>query len=60
MRPAETTGYGDVAEDNFILTWVLYTSDGQIFNTWNPDSVCADPTSVSEANSNCQLSFIVK
>lgn len=60
MRPAETASYGAVEADNFIVTWVLYTSDGQIFNTWNPDSICGDPTSVSEANSNCQISFIVK
>lgn len=60
LRPAENATYGAVAADNFIVTWILYTSDGQVFNTWNPDSVCADPTSVSEANSNCQLSFIVQ
>ncbi len=60
LRPAENATYGAVAADNFVITWILYTSDGQVFNTWNPDSVCADPTSVSEANSNCQLSFIVQ
>lgn len=60
LRPAETATYGAVAEDNFVVTWILYTTDGQVFNTWNPDSICADPTSVSEANSNCQLSFVVK
>lgn len=60
LRPAENATYGAVAADNFIVTWILYTADGQVFNTWNPDSICADPTSVSEANSNCQLSFIVQ
>ena len=60
LRPAETATYGAVASDSFVVTWILYTADGQVFNTWNPDSVCADPTSVSEANSNCQLSFIVQ
>jgi len=60
LRPAENATYGAVAADNFVVTWILYTTDGQVFNTWNPDSVCADPTSVSEANSNCQLSFIVQ
>lgn len=60
LRPAEKATYGAVAADNFVVTWILYTSDGQVFNTWNPDSICADPTSVSEANSNCQLSFIVQ
>jgi hypothetical protein len=60
LRPAETASYGAVAADTFVVTWILYTSDGQVFNTWNPDSICADPTSVSEANSNCQLSFVVK
>jgi hypothetical protein len=60
LRPAENATYGAVAADSFVVTWILYTADGQVFNTWNPDSVCADPTSVSEANSNCQLSFIVQ
>lgn len=60
LRPAEKTGYGDVAADNFIITWVLFTSDGQVFNTWNPDSICGDPAAVSEANSNCQLTFGVR
>ena len=60
FRPAETTGYGSVSADSFVVTWVLTTSDGQVFNTWNPDSICADPTPVSEANSNCQLTFTVR
>lgn len=60
LRPAETASYGDVEADDLIVTWVLYTSDGQVFNTWNPESICADPTSVSEANSNCNLSFSVE
>lgn len=60
LRPAESASYGNVEADEFIVTWVLYTTDGQKFDTWNPDSICADPTSVSEANSNCQVSFIVE
>lgn len=47
----------DGATDNFIVTWRLYTTDGKVFKSWNQDSVCGDITSVSEANSNCQLVF---
>lgn len=60
LRPAETATYGAVAADSFIVTWILYTSDGQVFNTWNPSSICADPTSLSQASANCQLVFNVK
>ena len=60
LRPAETATYGAVAADSFIVTWILYTADGQVFNTWNPSSICADPTSLSQASANCQLVFNVK
>jgi hypothetical protein len=64
FRPAEKgTNAGltaDVASDNFVVSWVLYTSDGGKFNVWEPSSICGDVTAVSEADSNCSLSFIVK
>lgn len=46
--------------DAFVVTWELTTSDGLVFKVWNEDSVCLDPTPVSQANSNCRLNFIVK
>jgi len=60
FRPRETAAYGDVDADNFVVTWVLYTNDGSVFNTWHPDGVCGDQTAVSEANSNCSLTFNVR
>jgi hypothetical protein len=46
--------------DAFVVTWELTTSDGLKFTVWNEDSICLDPTPVSQANSNCRLNFIVK
>ncbi len=46
--------------DAFVVTWELTTSDGSVFRVWNEDSICLDPTPVSQANSNCRLNFIVK
>ncbi|WP_428668208.1 hypothetical protein [Runella sp.] len=46
--------------DSFLVTWELTTSTGLVFKTWNEDSICLDPTPVSQANANCRLSFIVK
>ena len=46
--------------DAFVVTWELTTSDGSVFRTWNEDSICLDPTPVSQANSNCRLNFTVK
>ena len=54
-RPAGQWFNGET--DNFVVSWRLYTSDGKVFKSWNQDSVCGDITSVSEANSNCQLTF---
>ncbi|MEA5140854.1 hypothetical protein [Arcicella rigui] len=58
-HPRPTGKWFDGNTDNFILTWRLYTTDGKVFKTWNQASVCADLTSVSEANSNCQLVWSV-
>lgn len=46
--------------DAFVITWELTTTDGSVFRVWNEDSICLDPTPVSQANSNCRLNFIVK
>ena len=46
--------------DAFVVTWELTTTDGLLFKVWNEESVCLDPTPVSQANSNCRLNFIVK
>ena len=54
------TGQWFNGTENFVLTWRLYTSDGKIFKTWNSDSVCGDPTPLSQAKANCQLVFDVK
>ena len=49
-----------VSADRFILTWKLTTSDGLVFNAWNPDSICGDITQYNQAAANCDLSWIVK
>lgn len=54
-RPAGQWFNGET--DTFVVSWRLYTTDGKVFKSWNQDSVCGDITSVSEANSNCQLTF---
>jgi len=46
--------------DAFLVTWELTTSDGLVFKVWNEDSICLDPTPVSQANANCRLSFTVR
>ena len=46
--------------DAFVVTWELTTSDGSVFKVWNEDSICLDPTPVSQANSNCRLNFRVQ
>jgi hypothetical protein len=45
--------------EDFIITWVLTTPDGKVFNKFNEDSVCGDPTDLSEASANCRLTFNV-
>ncbi len=49
-----------VSADRFILTWKLTTSDGLVFNAWNPDSICGDPTQYNQASANCNLSWVVR
>ncbi|CCH51653.1 hypothetical protein BN8_00594 [Fibrisoma limi BUZ 3] len=46
--------------DAFVVTWELTTSDGLVFRVWNEESICLDPTPVSQANSNCRLNFTVR
>lgn len=46
--------------DAFVVTWELTTTDGLVFKVWNEDSICLDPTPVSQANSNCRLNFTVR
>ena len=46
--------------DAFVVTWELTTTDGSVFKVWNEESICLDPTPVSQANSNCRLNFSVK
>lgn len=46
--------------EDLVLTWKLYTSDGKVFTTWNPDSICGDLTPYSQAKANCKLVFDVK
>jgi hypothetical protein len=65
LRIAESTTYTaspkEVSDkDTFVVTWVLYTSEGLKFETFEPNSICGDPTPVSEANANCSLTTSVK
>jgi hypothetical protein len=65
LRVAEATTYTASKNeesdlDEFVITWVLYTSDGLKFATFEPNSICGDPTPVSAANANCSLITSVK
>jgi hypothetical protein len=62
-RPATARLQGAAAKaaaDAFVVTWELTTSDGLVFKVWNEDSICLDPTPVSQANANCRLNFTVR
>lgn len=54
------TGLWFNGSEDFVITWKLYTTDGKIFKSGGSSGICGDVTSVSEANSNCQLTFDVK
>lgn len=43
--------------DRLVVTWRLTTTDGLVFRTWNPESICLDVTPYTQAASNCQLVF---
>ena len=58
--PLVVGGKTVASADAFVVTWELTTTDGLVFKVWNEDSICLDPTPVSQANSNCRLSFSVK
>ena len=57
-NPRPTGTWFNGTED-FIVTWVLTTPDGKVFSKFNEDSVCGDPTDLSEASANCRLTFDV-
>jgi hypothetical protein len=46
--------------EDFVVTFALTTSDGLVFKKFNEDSICGDPTDLSEASANCRLYFDVK
>jgi hypothetical protein len=54
------TGQWFNGSEDFVITWVLTTTDGLVFKKFNEDSICADPTDLSEASANCRLYFDVK
>ncbi len=45
--------------DEFRVFWKLTSTDGLVYEAWGPN-LCGDVTSVSEANSNCSITFGVK
>ncbi len=57
-NPRPTGKWFNGSED-FIVTWKLYTTDGKTFKSGGSSGICGDITAVSEANSNCQLTFDV-
>jgi len=57
-NPRPTGKWFNGSED-FIVTWKLYTTDGKTFKSGGSSGICGDVTAVSEANSNCQLTFDV-
>ncbi len=54
------TGQWFNGSEDFVVTFVLTTSDGLVFKKFNEDSICGDPTDISEASANCRLYFDVK
>lgn len=54
------TGLWFNGSEDFIVTWKLYTTDGKVFKAGGSSGICGDVTSVSEANSNCQVTFDIK
>lgn len=61
LQPAQVVAGKTVANaDAFVVTWELTTTDGLVFKVWNEESICLDPTPVSQANSNCRLNFTVR
>lgn len=61
LQGAQVVGGKTLASaDAFVLSWELTTSDGLVFKVWNEESICLDPTPVSQANSNCRLNFTVR
>lgn len=55
LLPAGKVKNLNVSADSFVITWRLTTSDGLVFKTWEPSSICADPTLYSDASANCSL-----
>ena len=60
LLPVGKVKGANVLADAFVITWRLYTTDGLIFKTWEPSSICADPTLYSDASANCSLVTSVK
>ncbi|GAB2602122.1 hypothetical protein [Spirosoma areae] len=60
LQPAGKVKGLNVSADSFVITWRLTTSDGLVFKTWEPSSICADPTLYSDASANCSLITSVK
>lgn len=60
LLPAGKVKTLNVSADSFVITWRLTTSDGLVFKTWEPGSICADPTLFTEASANCSLITSVK
>ncbi|WP_097127644.1 hypothetical protein [Spirosoma fluviale] len=61
LQGAQVVGGKTVANaDAFVVSWELTTTDGLVFKVWNEESICLDPTPVSQANSNCRLNFTVR
>jgi hypothetical protein len=54
------TGQWFNGSEDFVVTFALTTSDGLVFKKFNEDSICGDPTDISEASANCRLYFDVK
>lgn len=54
---ARPTGKWFTSTDRLVITWRLTTTDGLVFGTFNPDSICGDPTGYTQASANCQLVF---
>ncbi|WKN29672.1 hypothetical protein PZB74_11915 [Porifericola rhodea] len=54
FKPSRTDNTPFISGDNFSIRWILYTTDGLVFDSWSP-SVCTELP-----GANCEVSWILE
>ncbi len=54
IKPTRTEQFRFITDDSFSLTWILYTADGRVFDTWS-SYVCGELV-----GANCNVAWAVK